>query len=255
MSSRCAWSVSVKVLDQAQFSLPTSVPSTSSGVSFLSVAIGFALGVAATFLFHYLWAQFYSWHSKRVERLLNRLETLSSSLIREKRYSECISELKLGLDYLTNSGVPRQSTDVTAVRHLLAKVLLLDQQPRSAELILDDVCLQYQSAGVEDLLHAETLEDLGRAIAAQSGREKEAIVVWQRCIEMHSACNSLERLSMVIQRLDDFSLSPVAPANRKLLYSPGQESLQSSATINRIRALMDEVEERSASPTSVAKEI
>jgi len=187
-----------------------------------------------------------------VERLLNRLETLSSSLIRERKYSECISELELGLDYLTNSGVPRQSTDVTAVRHLLAKVLLLDQQPRCAEVILDDICLQYQSSGVEDLLHAETLEDLGRAIAAQSGREKEAIIVWQRCIEMHYACNSLERLSMVIKRLDDFSLSPVAPANRKLLYSPGQETLQSSATINRIRALIDDVEERAASPTSVA---
>ena len=161
---------------------------------------------------YWLYLRVEEWYRHRVQRYVANVETQTARLIAESKFSECIKVLTRGRAFLDAQGVASDSADASALRHLLAKVLIFNSQYKEAEVLLTALVEQYEGAGAEDSIFAEALEDLGRALGAQPGRESEARAIWQRCIDVHTACAAVADEADISAVIDSLTLQSPSSA-------------------------------------------
>lgn len=187
-SPGCAWHIAVtpglETFSPETFMQQDTVASIIAGegaiIKYIALA-SFVSGGISALAIRYLWVAACQWWATRVERYLSTLEQKTSKLIQEKRFHECICLLERGITYLlSQSQCKGYSSDLCSVKHLLAKVFLLDGRPQDAETLLVDLTRHYERSNCGEKILTEALEDLGRALSMQNGREKEAASVWQR---------------------------------------------------------------------------
>lgn len=173
----------------------------------------FLAGCLARFAFAKLYDYLTSWLERRCKAFVSSVEKRAAFLLKEERYEECISALKRSKVILEFMGQSVKQVDLVALKHLLAKVLILNHQPVDAEKLLAEVCHLYeQELDRENQIYADALEDLGKALGAQIGKENEAISVLRRCVGMHDVKEEediSQNLSNVIEQLQCFTESPI----------------------------------------------
>jgi len=205
-STGCKWHVAVTP-GLETFACPEVGAAATGECAILTyIVASFVLGGISAIAAQWCWCVTRQWWAKRVERFLSRLEHDTSKLIREKRYQECTRLLERGVTYLLSQS---NVDDLSSVRHLLAKVKILDGRPQDAEALLVDLTRHYERSDCGEKILTEALEDLGRALSMQHGREKEAASVWQRCVDMRSIVDGEgeEDLSTLIGSLERISSS------------------------------------------------
>ena len=207
---------------------PAPAPASNPGPA---LAVAFIAGCLVTLAVQHLSAMWAAWYGKRVARYLRWLEESTTRLLAQERYGDCIRQLEAGRAHLaTVPSANDYAADSFALCHLLAKACLLDKQSAKAEVLLRELAAQYEDCGAEERILADVLEDLGKALAEQQGKEQEARRVFRRCIELHNNCSDGDGdgdgdISTVIAELRGSASSPVVPSSGRKTAPPRLSAL------------------------------